>query len=233
MRAIIVDDDPLNIDLIDAFCRKYAPFIEVVGKAEDVDAGIEAIINNKPDVLFLDGELHDKTGFDILDAINQPDLMVVMTTAHEKFGVQAAKIRVMDYLLKPISIKEFIYATEICKIELEKRKTNQNGQHITVYYKDYIEIIPFDDILHLKSDGNYTYITTMKGQEHMTSKSLSYYETRLPSIDFLRVHKSHIVSIKGVSKLLRNQPMSLLLINNTEVPISNSRKNDVNNRFLD
>ena len=233
MRAIIVDDDPMNIDLIQAFCSKYAPFIDVVGMAEDVDEAIEIIIDKMPDLLFLDGILHDKTGFDIIDAIHQPDLMVVMTTAHEKFGVQAAKIRVMDYLLKPISIKEFIAATEMCKLQLEKRGPRPYGQYINVYHKDYIEIIPINDILHLKSDCNYTFITTTNEQEHMTSKSLSYYETRLPSADFLRVHKSHIVRIKGVIKLLRNQPMSLLLINNVEVPVSNSRKNDVYNRFLD
>jgi len=232
MKAIIIDDDPYNIELIDFFCTKYAPAIHVIGKAETVEEGIEVVIKKKPDLLFLDGEIHEKTGFDILNAVNMPNLMVVMTTAHEKFGVQAAKVRVMDYLLKPISIKEFIKAVETCKTEFDKRSINTDGHLVSIYHRDHIELIQTSDILHLKADGNYTIITTMSDQQHIASKLLSYYESRLPSNDFIRVHNSHIVNVKGVSKLLRNKTISLLLINHTEVPISDSRKNEVLVRFL-
>ncbi len=231
MRAIIIDDDPYNIELIEIFCTKYAPTIELVGKAESVEEGIEEIIKKEPDILFLDGEIHNQTGFDILDAINMPDLMVVMTTAHEKFGVQAAKARVMDYLLKPISIKEFIAAVEKCSIAFRKKQAPQNNKHINVHYKDHIKIIAIDNILHLKSEGNYTIIVTINEEQHISSKPLSYFEMRLQTTDFIRVHNSHIVSIRAVSKFIKSKTTSLLLINNTIVPVSESRKNDVFNRF--
>lgn len=240
MNAIIIEDDFLNIDLIKNLCQKYAPEVNILGAADNVNEGIEMLVNLKPDLLFLDVEIHNQTAFDILNSINLNQLIIVMVTAHEKYALQALKANVADFLLKPVSILEFTKSMEKClSIFQEQHKdidskshTSQEVKHISIPYKEHIEIIQVDDILHLEAKGSYTIITTISNIQHTSSKPLKEYEARLPLNLFLRVHNSHIINVEGVSKYLRSRTGSLLLKNNTEVPISASRKNEVHERLI-
>jgi len=243
MRAIVIDDDYLNIMLIESFCKRYTPYVEIVATADNVPDGIEMLVIHKPHLLFLDIEIHDQSGFDILNAVNQDELMVIMVTAHSKYAVQAVRARVIDYLLKPVLISDFVASVEKCRMAHEKKKPvieNETqshtppieNRHISIHHKDHIEIIPIENVLHMEADRSYTIITTMDNIQHISSKPLSGYEEKLPLDLFLRVHNSHIVNIKGITKLLRSKNGGILLLNNVNVPIGVNRKKEVYDRIL-
>jgi len=239
MRAIIVDDEILNIRLLESFCKRYAPSIEVIATADHADQATKMIIKHKPDLVFLDIELYNKNAFDVLKDIQQPDLMVVLVTAYEKYAIQAVKVRVMDYLLKPVSIDDFILAVNKCEVELLKIRKLQNPQrnedeetiageaeqpYLVIPYKDHLELVGLDKVLHIEAKGNFTAVTTMDKLELLSSHSLKDFEDRLPAKDFLKVHKFHIVNIKGICKLFKTRAATLTLISGETVPISLSRK---------
>ena len=238
MRALIVDDDPLNIDLVASFCKRYAPDVEVIGKALNVDAGIEALIQLKPDLLFLDVELYDMTGLDILKAVPQPDLMVIMVTAHEKYAMEAVSPRLMGYLLKPLSIPAFVTAVEdcrgVCKLRsaLAPEPVMSDLKYLRISKNDDILTIPVDSIVHLESEGPYTYIKTDNHAKEIVAKPLTYFEDKLPSASFYRVHNSHIINVRKITKLLRQKPGFIVLSNGDKVPIATRKKKEIFERFF-
>ncbi len=237
MRAVIIDDDELNSELIANYCEKFTDHVEVVGIAENVQEGITVMLKEKPDLLFLDIELHDEKGFDILEAINQPDLMVIVVSAHEKYALRALKGMVIDFLTKPLSIKEFVLAIDKCNDVYDKRNKaieadRTNMVKLAVPCKDLIYFVLMDEILHIQSSGSYTIIKTTKGEKFMCSKLLKEIESKLPSALFMRVHHSHIVNTREISRLDRSRAVTLYLSNNASVPVSSAHKNKVLERLL-
>ena len=244
MKTIIVDDDQTSLDLIRNFCKKYAPSLKLVGTADNVDAGVKLIDQKYPDLLFLDVELYDRKGFEILEQIEQPDLMVVMITAHPQYTFDAIPYRVMDYLLKPIDIQLFIAAVDRCRNEypriqkireLLKQASLQGpveARFLTVINKDQYQIIRIEEVLRLEADGNYCLVVTTKGAQHISTKSLQYYESRLPANRFVRVHHSHIINIDEVKQLLRHKHLTMKLTNNDEIPVSVRRYKELVDRIF-
>ncbi len=98
-----------------------------IGKVDNVEEGIEELIQKKPDLLFLDIQLHDQSGFDILESIQQPELLVIMITAHSNYATQAVRAKVNDYLLKPLSIKEFTQAVNRIRGEYTKQQSTRTS----------------------------------------------------------------------------------------------------------
>ena len=234
MTAVIIDDDVLNIKLVEYFCDRYAPSIEVVGTADHVEEGIAVLVRQKPDLLFLDVELHDKTGFEIISALEHQNLMVVMITAHEKYAVKAFRANVIDYLLKPLIITEFVRVVKKCETEYERRNGNKSieKKFIDIVSKDHIEMLPVDQILHLKAQGNYTVITTLQNIEYLSSRQLNYFTPRLPDHLFLRVHHSHVINITGIIKIGRARNGKIVLSNNEEVPITEGKRKQILDRLI-
>ena len=244
MKTIIVDDEQTSVDLIQNFCKKYAPSLQLVGTADNVDDGIKLVHQKYPDLLFLDIELHDQKGFEILEAIEQPDLMVVMITAHPHYSFETIPYRVMDYLLKPIDIQKFIAAVDRCHKEYPRiqkirellKQASLKGPvealFLTVTNKDQYLIIRIEEVLRLEADGNYCLIVTTKGAQHISTKSLQYYESRLPAHRFVRVHHSHIINIDEVKTLIRQKHLTIKLNNNDEIPVSVRRYKELVDRIF-
>jgi len=237
MRAVIIDDDQLNIELVENFCKKYTPFVEVVGTAESVEEGIQELIDKKPDVLFLDMQINNLTGFDVLEAIHQPELMVIMITAYEKFAVKAFSYDVMHYLLKPLRIADFTNALEKCKQVIEKKNLTiwEQRPHelkfLSVPNQHLIDVIQIDTILHLEAQGTYTMITTMDNEQILATRGLNYYEPKLPAALFQRVHNSHIINLKGIVKVERSRNGNIFLKHNIEVPVAERKRKELMDRL--
>ena len=240
MRAIIVDDEIHSARLLVSFCKRYAPFIEVVATSDHAEEATELIIKHKPDLVFLDVELYDKTAFDVLKNIDAPDMMVVMVTAHEKYVMQAIKVRVMDYLLKPVDIDEFVVAVNKCKKELariEQLRQIPPGEDTMAsepqekYYifpaKEKPELLTHENILHLEAQGYCTRITTMEEQIILSTRPLKEYEDKLTDKNFCKVHRSHIVNLNGIKNISKTKTATLTLIDGTVIPLSDARRKEV------
>lgn len=238
-KAIIIDDETINLQLLQGLLAKYCPDLNIVATATNVNDGIEVILQHKPNILFLDIEIHGKTGFDILELIDDNAIQVILVTAFEKYTLKAFKYAVVDYLLKPIAIEELISAVSRCKarlLELQKQKDtipppDNEPEFIIVHQKDSIEIIKVIDIVHLDSSAGYTEIYTAQNRKILSSKSLSETEKLLPASKFFRVHNSHIVNFNHVLKLIRSKFGTLQMTNGSEIPISQTWRDEVHKRI--
>ena len=241
MNAVLVDDDDLNIILLENLLGKYCPSVNIIGQANCVEEALEVIIKTRPDIVFLDIELHNQTASDLLNAIDLETLQVVIISAFEKYALKMHKYPVTDYLLKPLLITDLISAVNKAQKNIEKEKNKQGDnnatsekaeKYIAFPEKDHLSITNADEIIRLEAKGNYTKVVTKDEKSILTSKSLGDYEELLPRHKFMRVHNSHIVNLQYVSKYLRTKNGSLVLIDGTEVPISANRKKEVTERIL-
>ncbi|MBK7762262.1 MAG: response regulator transcription factor [Bacteroidetes bacterium] len=239
LRTIIIDDEQPNIDLLINLTRKYCPEVEIIATADNVNDGLEIVLKNKPDLLFLDVELHSHSGFEILEAVDTEYLNVVMVTAFEKYAVKAFKHSVKGYLLKPVIITELVSVVQKIQKLVDKQKgTTEVHQAIdtskilAISSKEQIELLQLEEIVRLEADGSYTQIYCVDGSIHLSSRPLKDYEDKLPSTIFLRVHNSHIVNIKFVQKIMRTRNGNLVMTDNTEIPVSPNRKKDISDRIV-
>lgn len=233
--AVIVDDERINIKLLAGLIKNYCPDVEIVDTATNVNDGIKAVVRHKPQILFLDIEIHDKTGFDILKVIDEPSLQVVLITAYEKYAVQAFKYSVVDYLLKPIRIEDLVVAVKRCKARIQELKDNAANNNLLneetdvlgIYEKDNITLLRFHEIIYLGAKGSYTEIGTNNNKKYVSSRSLKENEETLPANLFIRVHNSFVVNVHHIMKCIRNKNGLLVMRDGSNIPISASRKKEV------
>lgn len=237
--TILIDDDQLNIDFASQLLKTYCPDLEIVATATNMEDGLAAIVRLQPKILFLDIEIHDRTGFDLLRLVReQTDMEVVMITAHEKYAIQALREGVTDYLLKPLKVDELMTAVARCRTRMKDSMDARAGkpsapprEFLSVPNKDHVELIPFADIIHLQALGGYTEIVMTGKKKFMSSRSLKENEDSLPLPQFLRIHHSHIINTHHIQRYLRTKSGCFRMSNGDEVPISSARKRDVTERF--
>ncbi len=240
MKAVLVDDDELNVELLQNLLKKYCPSVEVVGTAGSVEQAFEVIMNTLPDVLFVDIELHDLTVKDLLNHLDIDDMQVIIVSAFDKYALEMHKYQLTDYILKPILIPDLIEAVnkaqkQIDKINQLKAYSMHQGitQYIALPEKEHLNITRMEEIIRLEAKGNYTQIILIGDRELTTSKHLGSFEDLLPRHQFVRAHNSHIVNINFVSKYLRNKKYGILeLKDGTKIPISANRKKEVTDRII-
>jgi len=237
MKAIIIDDNLVNIDLIANLVKKYCPDVNVVAECDNVETAIQKIKKLKPQILFLDVELHEKTAFDILAQINDSLIQVILITAHEKYAIPSYKFNVTDYILKPIQITEFVAAVQKCKRNIEKpARTVQSEEieprYIAIPHAEEIEMIEPQNIIHLDAKGNYTVIHSSGKKPYLASKTLKEFEIKLPTRYFIRVHASHIINIRHILKFYKSKNGSVQMNNGNVIPISANRKQELLDRII-
>jgi two-component system LytT family response regulator len=182
----------------------------------------------------LDIQLHGQTAFDLLDAINDSSIYIILVTAYENYGIQAARHGVNNYLLKPVSVGEL---TRAIKLIEDKRAYQPKLQHenekdyLTISYREFVLFIRFEDIVVIEAKGSSCQITTIDGKQHNTSKILKILEAILPEEGFIRVHQSYIVHQKYILKYIKSKNGDLLLANGHLIPISASRRQSVIDRL--
>lgn len=239
-RSIIIDDDRINIDFLTELLRAYCPDVQVVATSTNTEDGLKKIIQHKPQILFLDIEIHDKTGFDVLKLVQDPGMQVILITAYERYAIQAIKMGVLDYVLKPVKVEELMSAVARCREKLQRPgmvaeepnvDTALQKEYLSIPHKDHIELILLSDIIHLDASGGYTEVYMVGNKKILSSRSLKENEDQLPVSLFLRVHNSHIINIRHINKLHRGKQGILIMNNGNEIPISTSRRKEVNERF--
>lgn len=234
-KAIIIDDERINIQFLTSLISSYCPEIELVATATNVDSGLALINEHQPHIIFLDIEIHDKTGFDILNLVEYNSLQVILITAYEKYAIQAFKYGVVDYILKPVKIDELKSAVErsIARIAelvnntFEPTLKKNEADFLKVYNKDSVEILPYAEILYLEADGGCTRIITTKKSKILSTRSLKENEDSLSEETFLRVHHSYVINISHVKKYVKGKNGSFIMSDDSQVPISATRKKEV------
>ncbi len=235
MKAIIVDDEQDARSVLRGMAAAYCPDIEFLGEADSVQSGVLLIRQLQPDVVFLDIQMKDGTGFDLLDFFPQPTFQVVFCTAHDSFALRAFRYHAMDYLLKPVSPLEFIAAVDRLKKRrpcgaivllgpLKESFQEKKFEKIAVSTSEGISFLMLEQILRLESDGSYTTFVLDSGEKVLVSRGLKEFEELLPESEFCRVHQSHLIPLGKVRKFLKEDGGYALMSNGDKIPVSRRKK---------
>ncbi|WP_372754394.1 LytR/AlgR family response regulator transcription factor [Mariniflexile sp.] len=236
IKAIIIDDEQHCINAI-KLLAKSVNNLEIINAYTSVDEAVEAIEWHQPDLVFLDVQIHDKTGFDFLKMMKSITFEVIFTTAHEEFAVQAFKFSAIDYLLKPIEEEDFMLAIaksqEKLAIKDFSKKVNtllnniskQDGsKKITIPTADGLEFLEVSNIIRCEADINYTTIFTTDRKKILVSKTLKSFESLLSNCNFFRIHNSHLINLDFVKKYTKGKGGYVTLSDNTVIEVSSRKK---------
>lgn len=243
IKAIIVDDELSAIESLHWELTNFCSKVHVIDTFTNPVDAISAINYLKPDVVFLDIEMPELDGFQLLDKIDYKSFDLIITTAYNQYALQAFKENAIDYLLKPVDPDELVKAMDKVK---NNRKENQLGTSIEKVFKQFLSAektsknakIPLalqdkiimvnqDEILYCQSDGNYTHVVLKEGKEHLVSKNIKSIEKMMPKNLFLRVHKSFIVNTNYIAEYIRGDGGKIIMINKKSIPVSRSHKSQL------
>ena len=202
MAALIIDDERLARNALKNKLEAF-PEIEIVGEASNVKNSVAAIEEHNPDLLFLDIQLYNETGFDILDKIRYEG-RIIFVTAHDEFAIRAFEINAVDYILKPVSHERLKNAIDRLNSTDKKReyKTDKFNyeDRILIMCGERMKFIKMENLSHITASGDFSGIHTSDGNEYLSSKSMNEWEERLPERYFLRIHRSTIINIEFIEK---------------------------------
>lgn len=239
LKAILVDDEKADILLLSSLLRKVTPDVQIVGEFVDPREAIQQITEVKPDVVFLDVQMRDTTGFEVLSSLGTRDFEIVFTTSHEKFALQAIKAGAIDYLVKPVQPDELKTAIE----KVITRRSNPSAVQLEMllnYFKpnkpktrrvaltatDHLMFVEANDIIYCESDSNYTTFFLKSGEKVVISKTLKDVEEILAEDDFFRIHASYLVNMKHVAKFTRGDSGSVVMSNGQQLTVSRKKKDE-------
>jgi two-component system, LytTR family, response regulator len=241
LRAIIIDDEQPAREALGNYVAEFCTDVKVVAMAESAKTGKKAIEAFHPDLVFLDVEMPNGSGFDLLREYEKIPFRVIFVTAYSEYAVKAFRFYATDYLMKPISIKELVEAVEKVKKEMNHDLGSVNLEALTKFIRNPDEeirtiIIPdmagfhvleIGDIIRCEAHDYCTDFFSAGGKKITSSKTLKHYEELLADFYFIRVHNSHMVNMKHVKGYLHEG--TIQLSENHSAPLGNTYKK----RFLD
>jgi len=235
MKAIIVDDLSDARLAIRADVEAYCPQIEIIGEADGVISGAKLIKEVNPDLVFLDIQMQDGSGFDLLEITGTDSFKVIFTTASDEYAIKAFKFSAVDYLMKPIDPDELVVAVEKAlqnprngSIEvLQESIKDGSTKRIALNTQEKILIKEVSEIIRCESNVNYTMFHFSDKSRLLVTRTLKEYDELLTPHDFLRVHQSHLINSKFVKEYIKSDGGYLVLKEGSTVPVSTRRKSVV------
>jgi two-component system LytT family response regulator len=239
-KAIIVEDELHSREFLKNMVTDYCPELNLVALASDVDEGVAAIKEHRPDIVFLDIEMQTGTGFDLLQQFPDPEFDVIFTTAYDHYAIKAIKFSAIDYLLKPIGIEELQQAVK--KVTDKKASSDNQAalrmliknlqapqkteQSITLATSEGLEFVPLHQIIRIEASGPYSYFFLKNNRKIMVSKHLKEYELLLSEHGFFRPHNSHIINIQEVKRMVRTDGGYAVMSDDSKIGISPKKKDE-------
>lgn len=227
IKTILVDDEILNLKNLEIILNANFPEIEIVGLFQNVAAAKAFIEENTIDLLFLDISMPIADGFDLLDYFPTKSFQVIFITAHEEFAIKAIRVGAIDYILKPLILSELSHAINKAAeiIHLNKNKSQKNK--ITINHDGVKSIIDLNQIMYLKGFDYLTSVYLTDNKKITISKTLKHFEELLGE-SFFRIHKSYIVNLEFVDKILSKESYTVELTEGTQLPVSRRNFKNLN-----
>ncbi len=231
IKVALIDDEPLAQTIVSEYLQHYPEF-EIVACCNDGFEGVKAITRHKPDLIFLDIQMPKINGFEMLELIEQPPA-VIFTTAFDEYAIKAFESHAIDYLLKPFSKERFDKAIQkwlqmrtaapaqkVSDVQEQLRQPEEKNR-VVVREGGNIRIIPVKDIQYIEAYDDYVKIFTPK-EMFLKKKTMSYYERTLDPSQFVRVHRSYIISLIQLTKVepLEKETYLALLKTGAKIPLS-------------
>lgn len=240
IKAVIIDDEPKNVRLLNGMLKEFCPQVQVIGEAFNAKEGKELILSSNPELVFLDIEMPYGNGFDLIDSLGQVSFEVIFVTAFDKYVLQAFKYSALDYLLKPVNIEELQAAVKNAEkrigashingqlsLLLENLKKPLAGlQKIAVPHQHGYDFVPLTEIIYCEAKGAYTEIFLSGKRKLTVSKTIGEYESLLPEDTFFRIHHSTLVNLNQVKKYSRGRGGYVEMEDGTELEVSVRKKEE-------
>jgi len=235
-KILIIDDEKPTRELIKRMIESFGFDIEVFIDGENVKSGIESILRIQPDLVFLDIQMPDGNGFDVLKSINQINFEVIFITAFQEYAIQAIKFSALDYILKPIDAEELRQSLSNALNKLnEKSDENvfqalhhniqpQNKRKLVLKTQESNYVVDIDDIIRCESDKNYTFFYLKSGKKILVSRTLKDYDILLSPFEFFRVQQSHLVNLNYVDRYDKHDGGSVIMKDGASIPLSPVKK---------
>ncbi|WP_421762856.1 LytR/AlgR family response regulator transcription factor [Ekhidna sp.] len=234
IKSLIVDDEPRAVKALQITLERHCPEIDLIATASNIDDAFRIILSKKPDLVFLDINMPNGTGLDLLERIKDTEeCKVIFTTAYEEHAITAFRLSAIDYLLKPIDKVELIQAINRYKkrkIDSERKKISvftelykkQHPERIAINTLEGVHVVDIDDLYFLSSEKNYTNFHLEKSII-IASKAIGEYEKWLNLDQFVRIHRSYIINLSKVKEFDKKKN-GVMLQNELFIEVSRSKK---------
>lgn len=245
INCIIIDDETRSREALSKLLAKHCPDVNIIAKAEDTETAKDRILQLQPDLVFLDIEMPNSSGFELLNEIKNLNFDVIFVTAHEGFAVKAFRYSAIDYLTKPIDYRLLIEAVNKFKnkqkIELKQQRfellleniANNPYQcnRIAIPNSNGFQLVNISEIIYCRADGNYTTIFLLNGLQLLSSKTLKHFEDLLPEKTFFRIHKSFLINLNLIEKYERNDSYQVIMKNKTALEVSERNRKEFTDKL--
>jgi two-component system, LytTR family, response regulator len=236
-KIIIIDDQEDSIEKLSFLIKKYCPTTTLAGVANTGKDGMCLIKKIQPDIVFLDVEMDDMTGFEMLERLDTINFKVIFTTAHDKYAIKAIRFSALDYLLKPIGKDDLIAAIQRANVDVLKLQPEQvkdlveisknksaKIERITLTTGEGLVFKNISDIIYCEADRNYTTIYLLNKEKLVVSKTLKEIEETLDGSGFFRAHHSHLINVSYIERYVRGDGGYVIMKNGENITVARKRK---------
>ncbi len=235
-KVLIIDDENRTRDFVKKMIDSFNLDLDVYTDGENVETGIEAINRIQPDILLLDIQMPDGTGFDVLNSIETKNFEVIFITAYQEYAIKAIKFSALDYILKPIDSEELHSSiiTAIDCLEFKREETQfialenniqpNNRRKLVLKTQECVYVVDLNEIIRCEADKNYTFFYLNSGKKILVSRTLKDYETMLNGYGFFRIQQSHLINLEYLDRYDKQQGGAIIMKDGTSVPLSPAKK---------
>ena len=235
-KVLIIDDENRTRDFVKKMIDSFNLDLDVFTDGENVETGIEAINRIQPDILLLDIQMPDGTGFDVLNSIETKNFEVIFITAYQEYAIKAIKFSALDYILKPIDSEELHSSiiTAIDSLEFKREETKfialenniqpNNRRKLVLKTQECVYVVDLNEIIRCEADKNYTFFYLNSGKKILVSRTLKDYETILNGYGFFRIQQSHLINLEYLDRYDKQQGGAVIMKDGTAVPLSPAKK---------
>ncbi|MBM3419178.1 MAG: response regulator transcription factor, partial [Bacteroidetes bacterium] len=235
-KILIIDDEKPTRELIGKMIKSFGFDVEVYIDGENVVSGVEAIHRINPDLVFLDIQMSDGNGFDVLKSVNKIDFEVIFVTAFQEYAIQAIKFSALDYILKPIDAEELKLSLSKALSKINENSNDpvfqalqhniqpQNKRKLVLKTQESNYVVDIEDIVRCESDKNYTFFYLQTGKKILVSRTLKEFDILLSPFDFFRVQQSHLINLNFVDRYDKHDGGSVIMKDGASIPLSPVKK---------
>ena len=236
LNVVLIDDEPQARQALRSLLADCAPDFRVIAEAENVRSGLTLLRRQRPDVVFLDIQMPDGTGFDLLDQLPDPGFHLIFTTAFDHFALKAFRYHAIDYLVKPVDPDDLQPTCRRIRAQSGQRLTagqarglleafrRGKADKLTLSTSEGLVLLPLADIVRLEASGSYTSFFTRSGERTVVARTLKDFARLLPPEQFFRVHQSHLINLSLVRKVLREDGDFAVMEGGAKVPVARRKK---------
>lgn len=240
IRCILIDDEKNALEMMEWLLKTYCPEVEILAMCNSSEQGVEQIHKLRPDLVFLDIEMPNMNGFDMLEKFDNIFFDVIFCTAYDQFAIRAFKYSALDYLLKPVDPDDLKAALKKISrkqqspsrqqfellLQTMKQEARSTPQRVALTTGDGLIFVPTSEIIYCEAESNYTQVVLTGGKKILVSKVLKDIDEVLSGPDFYRVHSSYLININRIKKLVRGDGGYIIMDNDATVSISRSRRQE-------